>query len=102
MSRIIKLLNNETIEIVEYSKTNACFQTNEYPSDELFCVIREQINPFDMFQEKLSLEQEINRLNNIINKLEKYIKAEIPEEEFVNSEWYVNILDKLKELKENK
>lgn len=50
MSRIIKLLNNETIEIVEYSKANACFQTNKYPNDELFCVIREQINPFDMFQ----------------------------------------------------
>ena len=45
--------------------------------------------------------KEIDRLNNIINELEKYIKAEIPEEEFVNSEWYVNILDKLKALKEN-
>ena len=44
---------------------------------------------------------EIERLNNIINELEEYIKFEIPEEEFVNSEWYVNILDKLKELKED-
>lgn len=44
--------------------------------------------------------KELNRLNNIINELEEYIKFEIPEEEFVNSEWYVNILDKLKELKE--
>lgn len=43
---------------------------------------------------------EIDRLNNIMNQLEKYIKTEIPEEEFVNSEWYVNILDKLQELKE--
>ena len=48
------------------------------------------------------LINEIERLNNIINEFEKYIKSEIPEEEFVNSEWYVNILDKLKELKENK
>ena len=46
-------------------------------------------------------QQEIDRLNNILDELEKYIKTEIPEEEFVNSEWYVNILDKLKALKEN-
>lgn len=49
----------------------------------------------------LDLQQKVDRLNNILDGLEKYIKAEIPEEEFVNSEWYVNILDKLKTLKEN-
>lgn len=54
---------------------------------------------FEIIEEK---NKEIDRLNNVINELEKYIKAEIPEEEFVNSEWYVNILDKLNELKENK
>lgn len=47
------------------------------------------------------LQQKVDRLNNILDGLEKYIKAEIPEEEFVNSELYVNILDKLKTLKEN-
>ena len=52
---------------------------------------------FEIIDEK---NKEIDRLNNILDGLEKYIKAEIPEEEFVNSEWYVNILDKLKELKE--
>ena len=110
MSRIIKLLNNETIEIVEYSKANACFQTNKYPNDELFCVIREQINPFDMFQEKLSLEQEIERLNNIINELEKWCNECIDNHIIARKYGYTTIrytffeifLDKLKELKENK
>ena len=117
MSRIIKLLNNETIEIVEYSKANACFQTNKYPNDELFCVIREQINPFDMFQEKLSLEQEIERLNNIINELEKYLKENIKLtktavhfeilDDYDTRKYkrdialFEMILDKLKELKES-
>lgn len=63
MSRIIKLIDNETIEIVEYSKANACFQTNEYTNDELFCVIREQINPFDMYAEN-------QRLQNVLNQIE--------------------------------
>ena len=62
MNRLIKLLNNEAIEIVEYSNVNACFQTNEYPSDELFCVMRETFNPFDLFQEKLGLEEENKKL----------------------------------------
>ena len=104
MSRIIKLLNNETIEIVEYSKANACFQTNKYPNDELFCVIREQINPFDMFQEKLSLEQEIERLNNIINELEKDLNEaydELHRGELVNGRELINnIYQELKELKD--
>ena len=104
MSRIIKLLNNETIEIVEYSKANACFQTNKYPNDELFCVIREQINSFDMFQEKLSLEQEIERLNNIINELEKDLNEaynELHRGELVNGRELINnIYQELKELKD--
>lgn len=106
MSRIIKLLNNETIEIVEYSKANACFQTNKYPNDEIFCVIREQINPFDMFLKKLSLEKKIERLNNIINELEKEINIAIKElqpNELVNGiNLLKNIKFTLKELKENK
>ena len=48
------------------------------------------------------LHRENDRLNNIINELEKYIKTEIPEDDFINSELCVNILDKLKELKEGK
>lgn len=50
---------------------------------------------------KLVLD-EIERLNNIMNELEKYIKTEIPEDDFINSELCVNILDKLEELKEGK
>ena len=46
--------------------------------------------------------KEIRRLNNIINELEKYLKNEIPKDDFVNSELCVNILDKLQELKEGK
>lgn len=69
MSKIIKVIGNETIEIVEYSKANAFFQTNKYPNDELFCVMREQINPFDMYAEN-------QRLQNIINKIDKLFEVD--------------------------
>ena len=55
-----------------------------------------------LLQENEAKEKVIKKQDYVINELEKYIKIEIPEEEFVNSEWYVNILDKLKELKENR
>lgn len=31
-------------------------------------------------------------------KLKKYIKTEIPEDVFINTEWFVSILDKMKEM----
>jgi hypothetical protein len=55
-----------------------------------------------LLKENEAKEKVIKKQDYVINELEKYIKAEIPEEEFVNSEWYVNVLDKLKELKEEK
>lgn len=32
------------------------------------------------------------------NKLKKYIKTEIPEDVFIDTEWFVLILDKMQEL----
>jgi len=59
---------------------------------------------------KRELEQEIERLNNIINELEKYCNIYIGMNFNMNNsklqeqiiEDYTNILDKLKELKEIK
>lgn len=34
------------------------------------------------------------------NKLKKYIKTEIPEYVFIDTEWFVSILDKMEELEQ--
>ena len=50
-------------------------------------------------------KKEIERLNNIINDLEKYLEEESKYDEYVDvfyREHMGNVLDKLKELKENK
>ena len=50
-------------------------------------------------------QQEIDRLNNIINELEKYLEEESKYDEYVDvfyREHMGNVLDKLKALKENK
>ena len=45
-----------------------------------------------------NLEQENKQLKDNWNKLKKYIKTEIPEDAFIDTEWFVSILDKMQEL----
>ena len=44
--------------------------------------------------------QEISDLEDDWNKLKKYIKTEIPEDAFIDTEWFVSILDKMQELEQ--
>lgn len=44
--------------------------------------------------------QEISDLEDNWNKLKKYIKTEIPEDAFIDTEWFVSILDKMQELEQ--
>ena len=44
--------------------------------------------------------QEISDLEDDWNKLKKYIKTEIPEDVFIDTEWFVSILDKMQELEQ--
>ena len=46
----------------------------------------------------LEQRQEISNLEDNWNKLKKYIKTEIPEDAFIDTEWFVSILDKMQEL----
>ena len=44
--------------------------------------------------------QEISDLEDNWIKLKKYIKTEIPEDAFIDTEWFVSILDKMQELEQ--
>ena len=43
-------------------------------------------------------EKELLNLEDNWNKLKEYIKTEIPEDVFIDTEWFVSILDKMQEL----
>ena len=65
-------------------------------------------NVEQLLVEKLELEQELQRKDNIINELKKYLEYEIEEWKDVENEWGKirtsedeNILDKIKELEES-
>ena len=46
------------------------------------------------------LEKENEQLKDNWNKLKEYIKTEIPEDVFIDTEWFVSILDKMQELEQ--
>ena len=108
MSKIIKVIDNETIEISCYVNPRICFENEGYDDYDSYCIYKEIINPFKMFEEN-------KRLNYIINELEKYhIKSM---ENLKNTEdfKYVGVnhikilyeehkrtLERIKELKEDK
>ena len=45
-----------------------------------------------------NLEKQNKQLEDNWNKLKEYIKTEIPEDAFIDTEWFVSILDKMQEL----
>ena len=47
-----------------------------------------------------TLQQENKQLKDNWNELKKYIKTEIPEDVFINTEWFVSILYKMQELEQ--
>ena len=46
------------------------------------------------------LQQKYDKQLDNWNKLKSFIKTEIPEDVFINSEWFVSILDKMIELEQ--
>ena len=91
MSKIIKIIDTEHIEIREYKSPNLVFNTNEYDINDKFCILREVINPFTM-------QQQIDQLTNNWNELEKFINDMLFTTEHEN-QILDFILDKMKEIK---
>ena len=61
MSRILKVISNEEIRIEEYKNPRVCFNNTEYDDIENYCVLRETINPFQMFYKNRELQQRIDK-----------------------------------------
>lgn len=106
MSKLIRVIDNETIEISDYKSPNLCFETNEYGEAgnfDTYCVLKEKINPFSLYVEN-------QRLNNIIDELDKMFDGDLDGFFTINEkgacndiiEVIQNYKDKLKELKEGK
>lgn len=77
MSRLIKIIDENTIELAEYRNPEAMFKSSENPptlqniKDEIehlewYCTFKAIINPFQMYVEN-------ERLNNRVSELEKAV-----------------------------
>ena len=116
MSRLVKVIDNETIEIAEYRCPEVIFKSSQNPPTlqdtrneiehlEWYCTFKDTINPFQIYEEN-------HRLNNIINELEQWLEESIEKhtEDYLDwkydknvylagSKKLQNVLDKLQELK---
>ena len=66
---IIKVIDDETIEIRKYAKPNLVFNTNEYTNDYDYCTFKETINPFVLYGEKVELENKVNKAIKILHSM---------------------------------
>ena len=82
MSRIIRVIDNETIEISDYRNSGYLFDHNAPTIEDIrkqisniddWCVFKETINPFVLYGEKEELQQRIDKAIEYIYKFEDRI-----------------------------
>lgn len=81
-----------------YGENARCIDLLIKENQELKAQLKEQIKEYQKAVDK-TMSEKIDIENNW-NKLKKYIKTEIPEDVFIDTEWFVSILDKIHELEQ--
>lgn len=86
MTKLIKVIDNQTIELISYRNPNICFniedttyikdegipgelKTSLFKDCEYYCDFKKQINPFELYNDYEKQQQEIDRLNKIIDTI---------------------------------
>lgn len=64
------------------------------------CQNKKQKQIYNDAKKTKQLQQENEQLKDNWNMLKEYIKTEIPEDVFVDTEWFVSILDIIQELEQ--
>ena len=105
--RILKVINDELIDIREYRNANATFNTNEYSKSDDICVFHEQFNPFDLYSDYEIQKHEIQRLNNNWNELKEWLQnVDTFQMNFIENKEHITpfkaVLEKIKEIEETK
>ena len=77
-------------------KTTEKIKTDRCSEDEIANINRQKLYLAEHYIS--SLEQENQKYKEVIDKLEKYIRLIVSEEEFIETEHYVELLDMLKEV----
>ena len=91
MSRFIKVLSNELIKIEEYKNPKVCFNDTTYDDIANYCVLRETINPFQIFYENKVLQQRID-------KAIEYCEKELNDGRSLENQWLMGCYDTCKDL----
>ena len=98
MSRIIRLIDNETIEISDYRNSGYLFDHNAPTIEDIrkqisniddWCCFKETINPFVLYGEKEELQQRIDKaikeLEQGLKELDKRARWNVYSEEYLEN-----------------
>jgi hypothetical protein len=94
MNKIIKVIDNETIILEEYKTPDAVFETNEYYSNDLYCITKEVIKPFELYVKNEINQQKIDKVTSYINILKNNLK----DYKTRYKKDFLNMLDDIKEI----
>lgn len=93
MSKFIRVIDNETIEIREHRTPDVVFQTNEYYSNDVYC-IKDVVKPFELYANNKINQQKIDKVNSYINILKNNLK----DYKTKYKEDFLNMLDDIKNI----
>lgn len=93
-------LSEERAECIA-NKYNSLTEELQQENKQLQEELEEYKNPIKYFKyANKNVTEENQQLKDNWNKLKDYIKTEIPEDVFIDTEWFVSILDKMQELEQ--
>lgn len=98
MSKFLRVIDNETIEISRYRNPRIVFNSYEYDDINSYCDLKAIINPFKLYEENEQLKFQLQQKENIIKEVREYIKSNEKEYGSLedNEKIILKILDKEK------
>lgn len=69
MSKFLRVIDNETIEIARYRNPRIAFNDPNYEDISSYCDLKAIINPFTLYEENEQLKYQLQQKENIIKEV---------------------------------
>lgn len=95
MSKFLRVIDNETIEISRYRNPRIVFNNCQYDDINSYCDLKAIINPFTLYEENEQLKSQLQQKENIIKEVREILNQDKASASFNTAERIaLEILDK--------
>ena len=99
MSKFLRVIDNETIEIARYRNPRIAFNDPNYEDISSYCDLKAIINPFTLYEENEQLKFQLQQKENIIKEVREILNQDKASASFNTAER--NALEILEKEKQN-